>query len=189
MDDPDNFHLIQDSEYRDYDFVCKSDISEDDDMGSHSDDDNPSDLDGVAIYPDALITSGKSILSIMKYAIRHKTTYSALNDLLGLIALHLPKESNKEHLKSVSGRKCSWQEVKKKAFLAGSEKDDVVTIDEYCLAPFGNSVHAVCRFCGAKRIAKGGKSSFIIRHWEANQQYVSRSVSHLFVTSGRAPLS
>lgn len=67
----DNFHLIEDGEYREYDqFICESEVSESDDSGSDSDDDDFRNRDGVAIYPNAPITSGESILSIMQYAIR-----------------------------------------------------------------------------------------------------------------------
>jgi hypothetical protein len=60
---------------RDYDqFICESEVSESDDSGSDSDDDDFRNRDGVAIYPNAPITSGESILSIMQYAIRHKNS-------------------------------------------------------------------------------------------------------------------
>ena len=45
------------------------------------------------LYPGASITVEDSILSIMKYALRHKLSYSALSDLLSLITLHIPSES------------------------------------------------------------------------------------------------
>lgn len=142
---------------RDYDqFICESEVSESNDSGSDSDDDDFRNRDGVAIYPNAPITSGESILSIMQYAIRHKTTYSALNDLLGLILLHLPNESNKEHLKSLY--------FLKKAFLAEGDQDDVVTIHKYCptcFALFGNTEAAICRFCTMKKPTKRGKSYFL----------------------------
>ncbi len=151
----DTFHLIEDCEHRDYEFICESEISESDQSGSDSEDGNSCNLYEVAIYPDATITIGESILSIMKYAVRHKTRYSALSDLLGLISLHLPKESNKEHLKSLY--------FLKKAFLAGGNKDDIVTIYEYCSSCFAlfGAAHAVCKFCGTEKPTKRGKCYFL----------------------------
>ena len=101
------------------------------------------------IYPGASMTVEDSILSIMKYAMRHKTTYSALTDLLGLVSLHLPNNSDKEHLRSLY--------FLKKAFSSSHERNDKAPINiiEYCPiceVPYGDAVNCtICQRAKAKR--------------------------------------
>ncbi|KAK3749299.1 hypothetical protein QZH41_020083 [Actinostola sp. cb2023] len=144
----DQFHLPEESDYRDYDnYICEFESSESD--TSDCDTEEETSNIRVPIYPGALITVEDSILSIMKFANRQKTTYSALSDLLGLISLHLPKESNKEHLKSLY--------FLKKAFSADDQKDDIVTTHEYCsacFAPLEKHGDITCRFCGKENPRK-----------------------------------
>ena len=107
------------------------------------------------IYPGASITVEDSILRIMKYAIRHKTTYSALSDLLGLVSLHLPNNSKKDHLKSLY--------FLKKAFSSKLHKDEMVTVNEYCpdcSSPFDDDTKNACECCGRPK-SKREKNYFL----------------------------
>lgn len=145
--DEDIFHLPEESYYRDHDdYVCEFESSDSDSSDYDAEEKN---YDRVQIYPNALITVEESILSIMKFAIRHKTTYSALSDLLGLISLHLPREGCKEHLKSLY--------FLKKAFAAGGQEGDMITKHEYCSACFGpleKDGDNTCTFCGKENPTK-----------------------------------
>ncbi|KAK2552468.1 hypothetical protein P5673_026560 [Acropora cervicornis] len=102
------------------------------------------------LYPGASITIEDSILSIMKYALRHKMSYSALSDLLSLITLHIPSESHTQHLQSLY--------FLKKAFTSqnecnGHEDSDLVTVLEYCptcMALWKNDAECICRICGTQ---------------------------------------
>ena len=148
-------HLKEDCDYRDIDsdeasYRCKSTESEDSELEEFKDNASlPKQL-----YPGASITIEDSILSIMKYALRHKTSYSALSDLLSLITLHLPTESHKEHLLSLY--------FLKKAFSSQSEcyghkQSDIVTVHEYCpncIALWRSNTEIMCRFCGKPRKKK-----------------------------------
>jgi hypothetical protein len=81
-EDDNDFHLLEESEYRDYeDFICEYDSS-DSEASDQSDAESIKEDRSVPIYPGS-ITTDESILSIMKYSIRHKTTYSALTIFLG----------------------------------------------------------------------------------------------------------
>jgi hypothetical protein len=142
-----NGYFVSDSE-----FVCESE-SESSDSASDIEPDVCSNND--VIYPGASITVEDSILSIMKYAIRHKTTYSALSDLLGLVALHLPNNSKKDHLKSLY--------FLKKAFSSKLHKDEMVTVNEYCpdcSSPFDDDTKNACECCGRPK-SKREKNYFL----------------------------
>ena len=131
--------------------MAQSTESEDSELDEF-DDNNASAL--KQLYPGASITIEDSILSIMKYALRHKTSYSALSDLLSLIALHLPTESHNEHFQSLY--------FLKKAFTSqseyhGHEQTDIVTVHEYCpncIALWRNDNELICQFCGKPRKKK-----------------------------------
>lgn len=107
-------HLKEDCDYRDSD-------SDDAYYCYESTDGESSDLEEEKVdtpqplYPGASITIEDSILSIMKYALRHKMYYSALSDLLSLITLHIPSESHTQHLQSLY--------FLKKAFTSQSERN------------------------------------------------------------------
>ena len=146
-------HLQEDCDYRDIDsdeasYRCESE-SEDSDFEENGNNTNAP----KQLYPGASITIEDSILSIMKYALRHKTSYSALTDLLSLITLHLPTESYTEHLQSLY--------FLKKAFSSqseyyGHEQSDIVTVHEYCpdcLALWLDN-ERICRFCDKERKRK-----------------------------------
>lgn len=148
-------HLKEDCDYRDIDsdegsFCCESTDSEDSELDENHDNAKPP----KQLYPGASITIEDSILSIMKYALRHKTSYSALSDLLNLIILHLPSESHTEHLRSLY--------FLKKAFSSQSEKyghkqSDIVTMHKYCpdcIALWRSDDDRICRFCGKPRTQK-----------------------------------
>lgn len=141
-------------EYSDREFICESESSSSD--ASEGEEEFHDQFNDV-IYPGASITVEESILSIMKYAIRHKTTYSALSDLLGLLSLHLPDISNKEHLRSLY--------FLKKAFSSEARKDDFINLNEYCPdcyapLPLGDDAEANCEFCGRTR-SKREKNYFL----------------------------
>ena len=155
------FHVKEDGDYRDIDsdeasYRCESTDGEDSELDEMDYNDNAP----KQLYPGASITVEDSILSIMKYALRHKTSYSALSDLLNLIALHLPTESNTEHLRSLY--------FLKKAFSAqsehyGHEQSDIVTVHEYCpnyTALWRSDNDRTCRFCGKTR-KKKSKNYFL----------------------------
>ena len=55
-------------------------------------------------------------------------TYTAVNDLSGLLSLHLPYGSNKEHLQSLY--------FLKKAFNFKGDQDEIVTVNYYCQSCF-----------------------------------------------------
>lgn len=89
----------------------------------------------------------------MKHAIKHKTAYSALGDLLDLLSLHLPTNSSKDHLKPLY--------FLKKSFSSKPDNETVETI-EYCpdcAAPYdtnnGNAnTTESCEYCVKARIKK-----------------------------------
>ncbi|CAB3985352.1 Hypothetical predicted protein [Paramuricea clavata] len=119
-------HLIEDSEFRDNN-MDELNMSESETYDSSDEDDsNKDNVNTEYLYPGSSITIQDSILSIMKYSLRHKTTYAALSDLLSLIILHLPHDSHKEHLQSLY--------FLKKAFVAQTvvqgeaEKPDIAKI-------------------------------------------------------------
>ncbi|OXA37140.1 Acetyl-CoA carboxylase 2 [Folsomia candida] len=58
-------------------------------LESSDEDTIPEDLANL-LYPTAKVTSRESCLLIFAFAIRHKLTKSAMNDLLSLINFHLP---------------------------------------------------------------------------------------------------
>ena len=146
-------HLKEDCDYRDND-------SDDAYYCYESTDGESSDLEEEKVdtpqplYPGASITIEDSILSIMKYALRHKMSYSALSDLLSLITLHIPSESHTQHLQSLY--------FLKKAFTSQSERNghedsDLVTVHEYCptcMALWKNDAERICRICGTQRRKK-----------------------------------
>lgn len=146
-------HLKEDCDYRDSD-------SDDAYYCYESTDGESSDLEEEKVdtpqplYPGASITIEDSILSIMKYALRHKMSYSALSDLLSLITLHIPSESHTQHLQSLY--------FLKKAFTSQSERNghedsDLVTVHEYCptcMALWKNDTERICRICGTQRRKK-----------------------------------
>jgi hypothetical protein len=141
--DGDAFHLIEDDDYRDNDEVyCResdsSSDSEDEAVAQHNDSDSR-----VPLYPGATITVTESIISIMKYSLKHKMTYAAVNDLLGLLSLHLPYGSDKEHLKSLY--------FLKKAFNSKGDQDEIVTVNYYCQSCFSGPLQSsqnICSVCG-----------------------------------------
>ena len=47
------------------------------------------------LHPGASLTIEDSILSIMNHVLQHKTSFSALSDLLSLITLYLPTECHR----------------------------------------------------------------------------------------------
>ena len=155
-------HLKEECDYRDIDsdeasYRCEATDSEDSELDEKDDNANTP----KQLYPGASITVEDSILSIMKYALRHKTSYSALSDLLNLIALHLPSESHTEHLRSLY--------FLKKAFSSqsehhGYEQSDIVTIHEYCpncVALLRNVTDRTCRFCGKSRGKQKSNNYFL----------------------------
>ena len=158
----DDFAQIEDgSNASDTEFICESDIS-DTESGDDSDDSSGEEmvlenyLDNMSdfIYPGASITTEDSILSIMKFSIRHKCTYTATTDLIALVSLHLPPNSKKDHLKSLY--------FLKKAFSAKEQSDETVTVKEYCpgcYAPLRNDF-TTCEFCGKAR-SKRDKNYFL----------------------------
>lgn len=155
----DQFHLPEESDYRENDnYVCEFESSDSD----SSDFDTAEKDDGVPVFPGASVTVKDSILSIMKFSITLKTTYSALSDLLGLLSLHLPKESSKEHLRSLC--------FLKKA-LAANQKDDILTTHEYCSACFGplGNEDITCRVCNKEK-----RNNFlsILECWGTNEEHV-----------------
>lgn len=120
--DAEPFHLLEEEDYRDstdqvycpeYDSMSSVSDSEDDTQNVASNGSRK------PLYSGSSISVEDSILSIMKYSIKHKTTYAAISDLLELISLHLPYGSNKEHLKSLY--------FLKKAFAANEDQDGIVT--------------------------------------------------------------
>ena len=148
-------HLKEDCDYRDIDsdegsFCCESTDSEDSELDENHDNAKPL----KQLYPGASITIEDSILSIMKYALRHKTSYSALSDLLNLIILHLPSESHTEHLRSLYFLKKAFSSQSEKY---GHEQSDIVTMHEYCpncIALWRSDDDRICRFCGKPRTQK-----------------------------------
>ena len=146
-------HLEEDCDYRDIDsdeasFCCKSTDSEDPELDKNNDNAKSP----KTLHPGASITIEDSILSIMKYALRHKTAYSALSDLLNLIVLHLPSES--QHLRSLYFLKKAFSSQSEKY---GHEQSDTVTTHEYCpncIALWRSDNDHICRFCGNSRTHK-----------------------------------
>ena len=141
-------------EYSDRELICESESSSSD--TSEGEEEFHDQFNDV-IYPGASITVEESILSIMKYAIRHKMAYSELSDLLGLLSLHLPDNSNKEHLRSLY--------FLKKAFSSQARKDDLINLNEYCPdcyapLPLEDDAEANCEFCGRTR-SKREKNYFL----------------------------
>ena len=148
----DPFHLKEDSDYWDsnFDEACQSTDSEDSDPDESHDNRNTHKL----LYPGASITVEESILSVMKYALRHKTSYSALSDLLHLITLHLPTESYDEHFQSLYFLKKAFTSQSK---LNGHGNTDIVKVHEYCptcIALWKDDNERTCRFCGEQRKRK-----------------------------------
>ena len=96
-------------------------------------------------YPGASITTEESILSIMKFSIRHKCTYAATRDFLALVSLHLPPNSKKDHLKSLY--------FLRKAFSAKEQSDETVSVKEYCphCCALLENESLSCEFCGKTR--------------------------------------
>lgn len=148
-------HLKEDGDYGDIDsdeasYCCESTDSEDSEFNENHDSGKlPKEL-----YPGASITVEDSILSIMKYALRHKTSYSALSDLLNLIVLHLPSESHTEHLQSLYFLKKAFSTQSEKY---GHEQSDIVIVHEYCpncIALWRSENDRICRFCGKARTRK-----------------------------------
>ena len=140
------FHCVEDDDCRD-DIKGTFCVESSSDMSDCEDDTEPDIFNGSnnssnPVYPGANMTVEESVLSIMKYSLKHKTTYAALSDLLELISLHLPYESNKEHLKSLY--------FLKKAFAASKDEDDIVSPVYYCQTCFAGPLQSgeqVCRFC------------------------------------------
>ena len=147
-------HLKEETDFRDNDseeayyYCCESD-DENSDLEIERNSNTPQPL-----YPGASIIVEDSILSTMKYALRHKMSYSALSDLLSLITLHIPSESHTQHLQSLY--------FLKKAFASQSERNghedsDLVTVHEYCptcMALWKNGLERICRICGTQRRKK-----------------------------------
>ena len=103
----------------------------------------------------------------MKYAIQHKTTYSALSDLLGLVSLHLPNNSKKDHLKSLY--------FLKKAFSSKLHKDEMVTVNEYCpdcSSPFDDDTKKRLRVLRETQKQTGKKLLFNVGYWRTNTEHV-----------------
>ena len=145
-------HLKEETDFSDseeaYCYGCESDDENSDlEIGRNADTPQP-------LYPGASITVEDSILSIMKYALRHKMSYSALSDLLSLITLHIPLESHTQHLQSLY--------FLKKAFTSQNERNrhedsDLVTVHEYCptcMALWKNDAERICRMCCTQRRKK-----------------------------------
>ena len=136
-------HLKEDCDYRDND-------SDDAYYCYESTDGESSDLEEKVntpqpLYPGASITIEDSILSIMKYALRHKMSYSALSDLLSLITLHIPSESHTQHLQSLYFLKKAFTSQNERN---GHEDSNLVTVHEYCptcMALWKNDAERICR--------------------------------------------
>ena len=137
----------------DTEFLCESD-SDGDYSDENSDQSSSEEMDldrdvhhdmSSLIYPGASITTEESILSIMKFSIRHKCTYAATTDLLALVSLHLPPNSKKDHLKSLY--------FLKKAFSAKEQSDETVSVKEYCpnCCALLENESSSCEFCGKAR--------------------------------------
>lgn len=144
-------HLTEDCDYRDIDSDEASYRCESTDEDSELEDNASA---PKQLYPGASITIEDSILSIMKYALRHKTSYSALSDLLSLITLHLPTESHTEHLQSLHFLKKSFSSQSE---YYGHEQSDIVTVHEYCpncIALWRSNDERICRFCSKPRKKK-----------------------------------
>ena len=105
---------------REYDSMSSVSDSEDDAQNVNS--------NRKPLYSGTSVSVEDSILSIMKYSLKHKTTYAAISDLLELISLHLPYGSNKEHLRSLY--------FLKKAFAATEDQDEFVAVHYYCQSCF-----------------------------------------------------
>ena len=170
-------HLVEDSEFRDNNidgadiFQSESDSSDEDDIRTKT--------SREYLYPGWSLTIQDSILSIMKYSLRHKTTYAALSDLLSLLILHLPTGSHKEHLQSLY--------FLKKAFIAQTiegetENPDIAKIHEYCpncMATWKDNEES-CRFCTEVR-EKRSNNYFLTLEISTQLQTMFRGMYNILI--------
>ena len=162
--DAEPFHLLEEEDYRDSmdQVYCR----ECDSMSSVSDSEDDaqnvnSNGSRKPLYSGTSVSVEDSILSIMKYSLKHKTTYAAISDLLELISLHLPYGSNKEHLRSLY--------FLKKAFAATEDQDEIVAVHYYCQSCFSGPLLSIL---WRNKIIKRKELFFDLGHSSAAQENV-----------------
>lgn len=103
------------------------------------------------LYRNAPISVAESLLLIMTFANRHKITGKALSDLLTLISLHCPSDTQTECLKNVH---------KFKQFF---DDPSSLLLHKYCSSCFMivESTDTKCKTCEANVLMEGSTSYFI----------------------------